>query len=59
MKSLNILRRLIPKSLMMYVILSVCVYVYTIILGGVACYNSGCGYYSNNHYLFNTLLILY
>ena len=29
-----------------------CINVYNIILGGVACYNSGWGYYSNNHYLF-------
>ena len=29
-----------------------CMYVYNIILGGVACYNSGWGYFSNSHYLF-------
>ena len=29
-----------------------CMYVYNIILVGVTCYNSGWGYYSNNHYLF-------
>ena len=27
-----------------------------IVLGGVACYNSGWGYYNNNHYLWNTLI---
>ena len=32
------------------------VYVYTIVLGGVACYNSGWGCYSNNHYLCDTLI---
>ena len=31
--------------------------IHYIVLGGVAYYNSGWGYYSNNHYLFNALLI--
>ena len=35
------------------------VYCMYIVLGGVACYNSGWGCYSNNYYLFTTLLILY
>ena len=36
-----------------------CMYVYNIIiLGGVACYNSGWGYYSKNYYLFRRCCLL-